>query len=101
MIKYYRTLPRLQAGGPLKILIIRLSAIGDVVHCLPAAAILKRACPCAEISWVVEPMSAELIINNPSVDRAIVFPGKVWLGDLTHPVKWLGTVVQASSFLLG
>lgn len=61
---------------PLEILIIRLSALGDVVHTLPVAAAIKRYNPEAKVTWVVDPLSAPLLKNNPAIDRVIVFPGK-------------------------
>ena len=59
-----------------EILIIRLSALGDVVHTLPVAAAIKRYLPEAKITWVVESLAAPLLINNLAVDRVIIFPGK-------------------------
>lgn len=82
----------------LKILVIRLSAIGDVIHCLPAAAILKRAFPHAELVWLVEPFSAQLLKENPGVDRVIVFPAKLWLKEAGNPARWSASVKEASQF---
>ncbi len=59
-----------------EILIIRLSALGDVVHTLPVAAAIKRYKPEAKITWIVEKLAAPLLQNNPAVDRLIIFPGK-------------------------
>jgi heptosyltransferase-1 len=44
-----------------RILIVRLGAMGDVLHGLPAAAALRRALPAAHIGWVIEPRWAELL----------------------------------------
>src|SRR3954468_8349051 len=55
----------------MRILIFKLSSIGDVVHTLPALAALRRAMPQAEISWVVERQSAEILRDNPLLDRLI------------------------------
>ncbi|MGH9670573.1 MAG: glycosyltransferase family 9 protein [Terriglobales bacterium] len=44
-----------------RILIVRLGAMGDVLHGLPAAAALRRALPSAQIDWVIEPRWAELL----------------------------------------
>ncbi len=44
-----------------RILIVRLGAMGDVLHGLPAAAALCRAHPSAHIGWAVEPRWAELL----------------------------------------
>ena len=61
---------------PLKLLIIRLSAIGDVIHTIPIAAAIKKMAPDSQVSWVVQPAAASLLKNNPSVDRVIQFPDK-------------------------
>jgi lipopolysaccharide heptosyltransferase I len=45
----------------MKILIVKLGSIGDIVHTLPALAAIRRALPQAEISWVVENRSAEIL----------------------------------------
>src|ERR671930_2569309 len=55
----------------MKILIVKLSSIGDIVHTLPALAALRAAMPQAEISWVVERRSSEILRDNPLVDRLI------------------------------
>src|ERR1043166_3671514 len=55
----------------MKILIVRLGSIGDVVHTLPSLAAIRRACPQAEISWVVERRASEILIDNPLLDRLI------------------------------
>jgi len=55
----------------LRILVIRLSSIGDIVHALPAVAALGQSFPEAEIAWAVESRFAELVEQNPFVRRAI------------------------------
>ena len=55
----------------MRILIVKLSSIGDIVHTLPSLAAIKRALPNAEVSWVVERRSAEILRDNPLVDRLI------------------------------
>lgn len=62
----------------LKILIVRLSAIGDVVHCLPVAAALREKYPEATLGWVVEDKAAEILVNNPIVDKVFILPKKKW-----------------------
>ncbi|MBX9691082.1 MAG: glycosyltransferase family 9 protein [Cyanobacteria bacterium] len=59
-----------------RVLLIRLSALGDVIHGLPAAAAIKQALPQVKLSWVVEPPFVELLSENPAVDEVIVFPKK-------------------------
>jgi lipopolysaccharide heptosyltransferase I len=55
----------------MRILIVKLGSIGDVVHTLPALAALRRAMPHAEISWVVERQSSEILRDNPLLDHLI------------------------------
>lgn len=55
------------------ILIVKLSAIGDVVHALPVAHALKHAYPEARITWVVEKPAYDLLTNNPDIDEIMIF----------------------------
>ncbi len=55
----------------MKILIVKLGAIGDIVHTLPALAAVRSALPDAELSWVVEKRSAEILRGNRAIDHLI------------------------------
>jgi lipopolysaccharide heptosyltransferase I len=55
----------------MRILIVKLGSIGDIVHTLPALAALRAGLPQGEISWVVERSSAEILKDNPILDRLI------------------------------
>lgn len=55
----------------MRILIVKLGAIGDIVHTLPAFSAIREALPDAEISWVVEKRSAEILRENPLIQRLI------------------------------
>ena len=55
----------------MRILFVKLSSIGDIVHALPALAAVRRALPRAEIAWVVERRSAEILRDNPLVNTLI------------------------------
>jgi len=55
----------------MRILIVKLGSIGDIVHTLPALAAIRKAIPDAEISWVVEHRAAEILRDNPILDRLI------------------------------
>lgn len=80
------------------ILLIRLSALGDVIHGLPVAAYLKETIPGARISWLVEPPSAPLVLNNPAIDHVIVFPKKKWRSGLANPGLWYETATGIAGF---
>ena len=55
----------------MRILIVKLSSIGDVIHTLPALAAIRRALPAAEISWAVEKSAAEILRGNELIDNLI------------------------------
>ena len=58
------------------ILIIKPSSLGDIVHTLPAVALVREAHPKADITWVINPEFAPLLRGNPDVDHIHVFPRK-------------------------
>lgn len=60
-------------NGIPRILIVRLSAIGDVVRVLPALHALRRSFPNAQIDWVVERKAADIVDGHPALDRTLVF----------------------------
>ncbi len=66
------------AASP-RILVVRTSAIGDVVFASPLAAALRRSWPGAYIAWVVEPGIDALIASDPAIDECIVWPKTQWL----------------------
>lgn len=55
----------------MKILIVKLGAIGDIVHTLPAAAEIRKTVPQAEVVWVAEKRSAAILRGSPVLDRLI------------------------------
>lgn len=61
------------ALSPRNILIVKLSAIGDVIHALPVAGALKQHFPQARLTWVVEKPAYDLLTNNPHIDEIILF----------------------------
>jgi len=65
-------------GTPHSILIIKLSAIGDVVHSLPFLEVLKENFPDAGIDWVVEEEAFPIIAGHPGLNRVFVSRRKSW-----------------------
>ena len=55
-----------------RILIVKLGALGDVVHAIPVAAALRRAFPSARIDWLVSPRHREILDLVPVIDRRLV-----------------------------
>lgn len=58
----------------MKVLIVKLSALGDVVQSLPVAMAIRRQVPEAKIDWLVERPSAGILQGHPALDRVLVSP---------------------------
>jgi lipopolysaccharide heptosyltransferase I len=75
-----------------KILIIRLSSLGDILHTIPAVNSLRAAFPQARIDWLVEQRTAFLLSAVPAIDKIFVID----IGALkTHPWRpdsWRGVL---------
>jgi heptosyltransferase I len=56
-----------------RILLIKPSAVGDVVHALPVLAKLRQRYPSARIDWMLTPQIAELIRHHPALSNAVLF----------------------------
>jgi lipopolysaccharide heptosyltransferase I len=63
------------------VVIVKLSSIGDVVHTLPAAALLRRSLVGAEICWVVERRASAILNGSPAIDRLIELDTGGWRHD--------------------
>lgn len=72
---------------PARILIVRLSAMGDVVHAMPAVAALRRAHPGAHIGWAIEPAWAPLL-GPELVDKVHLVPSRRWTRSPLSPRTW-------------
>ena len=68
----------LQSRDFRKILLIKLSAVGDVVHTLPVLNKLRRRYPEARLDWLVRPAIAELLRQNPAITNVIEFSREEW-----------------------
>ena len=73
--------------SPKRILLIRLSAFGDVVIATGLLQGLKRAHPTAEIDWLVQPEFAALLRTQPAIANVIVWERKHW-GTLWRGLRW-------------
>jgi heptosyltransferase-1 len=67
------------ASAAPRILILRLSAIGDVAMASGILPALRSRWPQAHIAWLVEPAAAPLLAHNPRLDELIVWPRAEWL----------------------
>jgi 3-deoxy-D-manno-octulosonic-acid transferase/heptosyltransferase-1 len=82
-----------------KILIVKLSAIGDVIHTLPALNALRRHWPDAHITWLVEEAAADLVLGHPALDRVLVCRRKSWQGELRSIRSFLKVAAEISRFI--
>lgn len=69
----------------MKILFVKLSAIGDVVQTLPALEAVKKLYPNSEIDWVVEEAASGILENHPLISRLLILRRKKWLRMIIRP----------------
>jgi|SRR5208283_954108 len=62
----------------LSIAAIRLGAMGDILHALPAVSSLKHSFPESRLTWIVAPKWAPLLEGNPHVDNILPFDRRNW-----------------------
>ncbi|NQT37461.1 MAG: glycosyltransferase family 9 protein [Planctomycetes bacterium] len=72
------TAQKVPVGSAPRVLISRLSSIGDVVHGLPVLCALRRAFPESLIGWVVEDRASALLRGHEALDELITLP-RGWL----------------------
>ena len=64
----------------MNVLILRTSALGDVVHCLPVLSALRRHLPEARLGWVVDRAFAPLLEGHPDLDEVLAVGLRAWRG---------------------
>ncbi len=74
----------LQSWTPSRILITRLSAIGDCLATIPLAVDIKRRWPASNITWLVDCAASTLLETHPAIDQVVRIPKK-WL---KQPKLW-------------
>ena len=82
---------------PDRILIIRLSAIGDVVFSSPLVDALKEVYQGADIFWLAESPVVPLLEHHPHLRDVIVWPRKEW-GELLRSGRWLALLKEIVRF---
>ncbi|HYK42319.1 MAG TPA: glycosyltransferase family 9 protein [Thermoanaerobaculia bacterium] len=66
----------LPSGRPRRLLVVRLSAMGDIIHALPIAENARRAG--VEVGWVAETPYGALLQGNPAVSRLFLADTRAW-----------------------
>lgn len=72
----------------MKLLIIKSSSMGDVVHALPVAVDIKEHFPQATIDWVVEESFRDIPALSPRIDRILVTAFRRWQKNLASGSTW-------------
>jgi 3-deoxy-D-manno-octulosonic-acid transferase/heptosyltransferase-1 len=80
------------------ILIVKLSAIGDVIHTLPALNAIRAHYPQATITWLVEEAAADLVVGHRALDRVLISRRKSWVQRLRGAGRWEALKEAASFF---
>lgn len=78
-------MPRGAAPAPMRILIVKLSSLGDVVHAMPAVRDILAAHPEAQVDWVVERAFAPLVVRCQGVRRVIPCELRRWRREPLSP----------------
>jgi lipopolysaccharide heptosyltransferase I len=68
-----------------RLLLIRLGAVGDVLRTLPALHLIRRTFPSIHLTWIVEELSRELLLDHPEIDQVITFPRRELRRTGLHP----------------
>ena len=63
---------------PRAILLVRLSARGDVMFATPIIRALRRRYPDVHLTWVVEPKSSDVVVDHPELDEVVVWDRDRW-----------------------
>ena len=91
------TLP-IRLDGARRILLIKPSALGDVVHALPVVATLKRRYPEIPLDWLIEEEAAPLLEGHPAVAEFVVSGRRRWQRQLKHPSTIPGVLREIRAF---
>src|SRR4029079_7809884 len=75
-------LPILPLGETPRILLVRLSAISDVVVATPTIRALRETFPRAYLAWLVEDRAQDVVAGNADLDEVIVWPRQGWKREL-------------------
>ncbi|MDR1310655.1 MAG: glycosyltransferase family 9 protein [Burkholderiaceae bacterium] len=79
---------KLDETPPQKLLIVRMSAIGDIVFASPFAKAIKTTFPNAHIAWLVEQGNEALLADSPYVDECVTMPAGEWRALWRNGKKW-------------
>ncbi|MGR8931176.1 MAG: glycosyltransferase family 9 protein, partial [Gammaproteobacteria bacterium] len=76
----------------MKLAIVKLSALGDIVHAMVALQFIKGARPDIEIDWLVEERFAELLMHNPDIHQVLTVNFRALKTSKHHVFKEIGKI---------
>ncbi|MED5540185.1 MAG: glycosyltransferase family 9 protein, partial [Pseudomonadota bacterium] len=85
------------APEPKRVLIIRLSAIGDVVFASPLVAACKKRYPEVEIDWLAEGVVRPLLTEMPGLNNVVLWPRQEWQ-DLWREKRFFALISAVAAF---
>lgn len=85
---------------PIKILILRLSAVGDVIRTLPTVKALKGYTPSSSITWIVEEPSQAFLKSQTEIDEVILFPRRRWTKGMKSLKGMWKTILEMWRFII-
>jgi len=87
-----------QFNNPKNILVVRLGAMGDIIHVIPAVKCLKKNFPLVKITWLVEDKIKDLVETVAEVDEIVIFPRRRWQSYISYPHKYLKMLTEMVCF---
>jgi heptosyltransferase-1 len=84
---------------PSKILLVRFSALGDVIQTLPILSMLRDGFPNAKIGWAIDSELVPAIQGHPALDYIHACSRKTWSKQLKDPSKWSATAADMKAFI--
>ncbi len=84
-------------GAGMKVLVLRLGAMGDILRTVPPVRLLRRRLPEATFGWVLDAGWEILLRDHPDIDITIPLPRKEWDAAAASPLGWpslLGHVLR-------
>ena len=91
----------IRLDGARRILLVKPSALGDVVHALPVVATLKRRYPGVPLDWLIEEEAAPLVLGHPAIAAFVVSGRRRWQRELRSPARFRGALREIRGFLGG
>jgi heptosyltransferase I len=81
---------------PERVALVRLSALGDVVHALPVAAAVRARWPEVRLTWIVERRHAAVLGGHPAIDEVVTLDTRAW-----RRARRPGTIASAAEEIRG